>query len=241
MELKEVALRLMDKYDLPVEDYAISNGRLLIFSPLADTYRATKRALGMLTEEAESLGLEVIWEDNPDENQFEEILHTWAEYELREQGKDPEDEEELERVIDSHYEKWKKDYLSEYPLWIEAQKLFKLDPFDFKSRGFIIAFSWKDSELLPKKLLEIEENLLLMLGYLVSMHHYATGERYFLLSRQQGELIEIAVRLENKGLLKHETPKNRKQRIKEFFTAEGLDRVRDLFKRTFGIDIEIML
>ncbi len=144
MELKEVAFYLMKKYDLPVGDYIFSDGKLFIFSPLADTYRATKRALRMLTKEAKTLGLEVNWESNPNEDEFYEILYIWAEDELREQGKNTEDEEEKEKIVEKYQEKWKKDCLSMMDsLWIEAEKLFGLDPFDFESRGFIVVFSWK--------------------------------------------------------------------------------------------------
>lgn len=131
-ELRKIALGLLEKFELPVENETFINDegerRFLVFSPLDDTYRCTKRLLRLLTKEANRLGIEVYWESNPSEEDLEFFA-------IDEDGNPP--EEISEEVVE--------EFLQEYSYWVIAREVFGLDPLSPSSKGFLILFYPKET------------------------------------------------------------------------------------------------
>jgi len=130
-QLREKALELLEKYELPVEEEGIlmEEESFMVFSPLY-TYRCTKRILELLRKEANTLGINVFWDSNPTE---ENLMIYVSEEE------DGDLQEDVE-IRDDDKEEFLKEF---HPYWLEAEKIFGLDPFHYTSRGFLIVFSWK--------------------------------------------------------------------------------------------------
>jgi hypothetical protein len=126
-KLRKIALELLEKYELPVESAVFINDegerRFLVFSPLEDTYRCTKRVLRLLSKEANELGVKVYWESNPSEEELEIFAND-------EDGNPP--EEISEEIVE--------EFLEQYPYWVIAREVFGIEPLSHSSRGFLILF-----------------------------------------------------------------------------------------------------
>ena len=130
--LKERALELLEKYELPVgeEEILVDEESFMVFSPLSDTYRCTKRILELLRKEANTLGINVFWDSNPTEEDLMIYISGEEDWDLQE-------DVEVNKSD-------KEEFLKEaHPYWLKAEEIFGLDPFHYTSRGFLIVFSWK--------------------------------------------------------------------------------------------------
>ena len=131
-QLREKALELLEKYELPIEEEGIlmEEEGFMVFSPLSDTYRCTKRVLELLRKEANMLGINVFWDSNPTEEDLMIYVSGEEDGDLQEDMEVSEDDKE--------------EFLKEFhPYWLEAEEIFGLDPFHYTSNGFLIVFSWK--------------------------------------------------------------------------------------------------